>query len=257
MERLDGQWNWMVDTTLHTHTRVYIYIYISGGGWTHFGLTLRAETLPLGKLSSENAHPRYGKCKHFCGSSAQWAERRFWVDSRQLLDGSIVLSRNAPHIGTLNRSNRSFCTRHRRVALMALRWRVGGWLESRGGGAAEGKNEFLREASETGWWRNHDHPPARLFCLHENTRILIGVFAQPSPGKMSWARNGTDTSMATKLSIRAASLICPSTPRSLGSRIIENKLSLEEWLNAERFDSSFLLGAPVTNDRNICYSMRE
>lgn len=45
--------------------------------------------------------------------------------------------------------------------------------------------------------------------------------------------------------------------RSLGSRIIENKLSLEEWLNAERFDSSFLLGAPVTNDRNICYSMRE
>ena len=158
---LDGRYN-----STHTRVYIYIYIYISGGGWTHFGLTLRAETLPLGKLSSENAHPRYGKCKHFCGSSAQWAERRFWVDSRQLLDGSIVLSRNAPHIGTLNRSNRSFCTRHRRVALMALRWRVGGWVESRGGGAAEGKNEFLREASETGWWRRGPpRPPTRPFIL--------------------------------------------------------------------------------------------
>lgn len=69
---LDGRYN-----STHTRVYIYIYIYISGGGWTHFGLTLRAETLPLGKLSSENAHPRYGKCKHFCGSSAQWAERRF------------------------------------------------------------------------------------------------------------------------------------------------------------------------------------
>ena len=52
----------------------------------------------LRKLSSENTHPRYGKCKHFCGSSAR-TERRFWVDSRQLLDGSIVLP---ARVGTLN-----------------------------------------------------------------------------------------------------------------------------------------------------------
>lgn len=135
---------------------------------------------------------------------------------------------------------------------------MGGWSRE-GVGLRKERTNFCVKLLKLGGGgvAHHDHPPARLFCLHENTRILIGVFAQPSPGKMSWARNGTDTSMATKLSIRAASLICPSTPRSLGSRIIENKLSLEEWLNAERFDSSFLLGAPVTNDRNICYSMRE
>lgn len=141
------------------------------------------------------------------------------------------------------------------------RWWRWGWVGGVERGWGCGRKERISAWSFWNWvvaaWNHHDHPPARLFCLHENTRILIGVFAQPSPGKMSWARNGTDTSMATKLSIRAASLICPSTPRSLGSRIIENKLSLEEWLNAERFDSSFLLGAPVTNDRNICYSMRE
>lgn len=84
---------WTFYTYIHIY--IYIYIYIS----TRWMDTLRFDASEdLRKLSSGNAHPRYGKCKHFCGSSAR-LERQLWVDSRPLLDGSIVLPAK---VGTLN-----------------------------------------------------------------------------------------------------------------------------------------------------------
>lgn len=87
------------------------------------------------------------------------------MDSRQLLDGSIVLSRNAPHIGTLNRSNRSFCTRHRRVALMALRWRVGGWSREGVGLRKERTNFCVKLLKLGGGGVEPPRPPTRPFIL--------------------------------------------------------------------------------------------
>lgn len=125
----------------------------------------------------------------------------------------------------------------------------GGWSRE-GVGRRKERTNFCVSFWTVAWSTWNDPPPFVYTKIPDPDRCLSNQVRE-----MSWARNGTDTSMATKLSIRAASLICPSTPRSLGSRIIENKLSLEEWLNAERFDR-FLLGVRVTNDRNMLFDAR-
>lgn len=134
---------------------------------------------------------------------------------------------------------------------------MGGWSREGVGLRKERTNFCVKLLKLGGGGVEPPRPPTRPFILFtrkytDPDRCVCPTKSWENVLGAKWNRY-----IHGKLSIRAASLICPSTPRSLGSRIIENKLSLEEWLNAERFDSSFLLGAPVTNDRNICYSMRE